>query len=284
MYTNRNSFIGFLLVFLSGIAFGQSTDPKGTLHTLFMALHDADPTPLDSILSINFRYIQAPNNTHLGNQYANKEDFSSGVAGFLPGQYYEKIWNYDIKKDGNLASAWLPYSFYNQGVFLHCGTNHVELIYQDSRWQITQITDTHNSQCDYETEKNALDKWMNDWHKAAAEADEETFFTKMSPTGIYLGTDASEKWFSDEMKKWSQEYFDRESAWSFTATSREWYFAANKQVAWFDEIIDTWMGECRGSGVLTFENGEWKMEQYNLAILVPNDKVKEYLELMKKKD
>ena len=48
---------------------------------------------------------------------------------------------------------------------------------------------------------------MNAWHKAAATADEDTFFGSMTADAIYIGTDATERWLRDELKEWSKEYF-----------------------------------------------------------------------------
>ncbi len=46
---------------------------------------------------------------------------------------------------------------------------------------------------------------------------------------------------------------------------------------WFDETLDTWMGVCRGSGVLINKNGKWLIKQYVLSLTVPNEKMKEVI-------
>jgi len=44
------------------------------------------------------------------------------------------------------------------------------------------------------------------------------------------------------------------------------------------------MGVCRGSGVLEKQgDGTWKIAQYNVAILVPNDLVQDYMKLVASK-
>jgi ketosteroid isomerase-like protein len=44
------------------------------------------------------------------------------------------------------------------------------------------------------------------------------------------------------------------------------------------------MGPCRGSGVLEKQaDGQWKLAHYNLAVLVPNEKIKNYKKLIGKK-
>lgn len=122
---------------------------------------------------------------------------------------------------------------------------------------------------------------MNNWHKAAAVADEDVFFGSMTEDCIYIGTDETEKWKRDELKKWSVEFFNRESAWSFEPYDRE--VNLKNDVAWFDEKLKTWMGICRASGVLVKENGKWMLQHYQLSVTVPNDKIKAFIELISNK-
>ncbi|MBK6263453.1 nuclear transport factor 2 family protein [Marivirga sp. S37H4] len=132
-----------------------------------------------------------------------------------------------------------------------------------------------------QNDKDKIDIVMDAWHKAAATANEEVFFGSMTADGIYLGTDKTEKWTRDEMKEWSKKYFERESAWAFTAISRDVYFSENGNTAWFNEKLDTWMGICKGTGILVNQNGEWKIALYDLSVTVDNDKIQEFIELTK---
>jgi hypothetical protein len=130
--------------------------------------------------------------------------------------------------------------------------------------------------------KKAVNELMDNWHKAAATADEDVFFGSMTEDGIYIGTDASERWLRDELKEWSAEFFDRDKAWDFTPIERQVFFSDDKNIAWFNETLNTWMGVCRSSGVLQMTKDGWKIKQYHLSMTVPNDAVKEYLEMVKK--
>jgi ketosteroid isomerase-like protein len=126
-----------------------------------------------------------------------------------------------------------------------------------------------------------LNELMDNWHQAAAEADEEVFFNSMSEDAIYLGTDAGEKWKRDELKEWSSAFFERESAWTFTPVSREFYFSKNGNTVWFDELLKTWMGTCRGSGVLQKQRDGWKIKHYHLSVTVSNDLIQQFITLVK---
>ncbi|MCY1083103.1 nuclear transport factor 2 family protein [Archangium lansingense] len=118
----------------------------------------------------------------------------------------------------------------------------------------------------------AVNAVLDDWHKAAAQADEARYFGHFTPDAVYLGTDATERWTRDEFRAWAKPYFSKGKAWSFTAVSRHVSFSKDGAVAWFDEALATPnMGPARGSGVLVKDGGTWKIAQYNLSIPIPND-------------
>lgn len=112
---------------------------------------------------------------------------------------------------------------------------------------------------------------LDDWHKAAATADEPRYFAHFAPNGVFMGTDATERWTVPQFRDYAHPYFAKGKAWSFTPRDRHVDFSADGHTAWFDEMLDTPnLGVCRGSGVLTLLNGQWKIAQYNLAIAIPN--------------
>jgi hypothetical protein len=125
---------------------------------------------------------------------------------------------------------------------------------------------------------------LDDWHMAAATADEEKFFGTMSEEAIYLGTDKTERWKRDELRQWSTRAFERDTAWAFTSYDRELYFSEDGRTAWFEELLETWMGPCRGSGVLMYRDSLWTLEHYNLAMLIDNDDVQAVLEVIQQQD
>jgi hypothetical protein len=133
-----------------------------------------------------------------------------------------------------------------------------------------------------EPELADLNKVVDGWHKAAARADLDAYFSYVSEGFIFLGTDPTERWGREEFRSFCKPYFDAGTAWDFKPLERNWVFAKNNKVAWFDERLDTWMQECRGSGVMVKENGEWKLAYYNLTVVIENDKIKPFIELRKK--
>jgi hypothetical protein len=113
---------------------------------------------------------------------------------------------------------------------------------------------------------------LDDWHQAASVADEPRYFSHFAPNGVFMGTDATERWTVAEFRAWAKPHFDRKAAWSFKPHHRHIDFSADGNTAWFDELLDTPnLGPCRGSGILIHTGNTWKIAQYNLSIPIPND-------------
>lgn len=133
-------------------------------------------------------------------------------------------------------------------------------------------------------QETQIDTILDKWHKAASDADFETYFGLMTDDAVFIGTDATENWQLQEFKAYAKPHFGKGRAWSFTAVERHIYLNGNRDLAWFDELLDTQMKLCRGSGVLKKVDGEWKVAHYVLSIAVPNDKVGELIALKKEND
>lgn len=125
---------------------------------------------------------------------------------------------------------------------------------------------------------NQINAFIDAWHLAAADADSTKYFGAFTDKGMFLGTDASEVWTVEEFRDFSMPYFRKGKAWAFTATDRNLY--RDGSLIWFDEILDTWMGPCRGTGVIKLSNRNLLIEHYSLSVLVPNETIQDYLKLL----
>lgn len=130
----------------------------------------------------------------------------------------------------------------------------------------------------------AINTQLESWHKAAAAADFDAYFDIMTEDGVFIGTDADENWQLDQFKDFAKPYFDAGKAWSFTTLERTIYHPNNSKIAWFDELLDTQMGICRGSGIMRLDTKKWKVQHYVLSIVIPNEQVSEVTKLKEKHD
>lgn len=137
---------------------------------------------------------------------------------------------------------------------------------------------------DFNAEENAIQLVLDNWHKDASEANFDAYFNAMSNTSVFIGTDAYENWNFKAFKNFSKPHFEKGKAWSFKSIDRNIYVDEEGEIAWFDELLDTWMGVCRGSGVLRKSNNSWKIEQYVLSLTIPNDNIKAVIDLNSEHD
>jgi hypothetical protein len=113
---------------------------------------------------------------------------------------------------------------------------------------------------------------LDDFHAAASAADEARYFGHFAADGVFLGTDATERWTVDAFRAFAKPHFDKGKGWTYRCLERHVGVDAASAYAWFDERLENEkLGECRGSGVLRRESGVWKVVLYDLTIPIPND-------------
>ena len=127
--------------------------------------------------------------------------------------------------------------------------------------------------------KANINSTLDDWHKAAAAANYDDYFNLMSDDAVFIGTDATENWNKKAFQAYSKPHFDKGKAWNFTTLERHIYFDKTGKTAWFDELLNTQMKICRGSGVLVKIGTEWKIKQYVLSMTIPNENSNEVIKV-----
>ncbi len=125
--------------------------------------------------------------------------------------------------------------------------------------------------------KKELNKLITEWHNAAADVDQKSYFDFIDDDGIYIGTDSTEIWTKQEFFDWSTPHFSKKKTWSFKANDRNIYLSEDKQFAWFDEVVDFGGGTLRGSGILINSGSRWRIVHYVLSVPVPNEKFKDVM-------
>ncbi|MBS7233562.1 nuclear transport factor 2 family protein [Flavobacterium psychroterrae] len=123
------------------------------------------------------------------------------------------------------------------------------------------------------SEKDKVNQTLDMWHKAAGDVKFDAYFDLIAEDGIFIGTDATENWNKKDFKVWAKPFFDKGKTWNFTALERHIFFDKSGKIAWFDELLNTQMKICRGSGVLLKVGKEWKIQHYVLSMTIPNDEV-----------
>lgn len=127
-------------------------------------------------------------------------------------------------------------------------------------------------------QEDAASALLDRFHGAAAKAEFDTYFSTFTPDGVFLGTDATERWTFAQFKAYAKPHFDKGRGWTYTKVERNINVSADGAHASFDELLDNKsLGRCRGTGVLRKVDGQWRIEQYHLTIPVPNELADEFV-------
>ena len=142
----RLLFLLFGTLLGSTVVMAQTPDEtavKATITRLFDGMSKADSTMLKPLFApgAQLQTVQNKQGT-----VSVKED---AIAGFIAsvgkakaGTLNEQLLGMDINIDGDLATAWTPYSFYYNGQQSHCGANAFTLVRIGGDWRIQTIIDT----------------------------------------------------------------------------------------------------------------------------------------------
>jgi ketosteroid isomerase-like protein len=119
---------------------------------------------------------------------------------------------------------------------------------------------------------------LDAYHAAAADGDWARYFDLMSDDGVFLGTDAGERWPKAEF----QAYAQSRSGWVYQPLERHLNLTPDGNSAWFDELLDSASyGTARGTGVLVKTAAGWKISQYNLTLPIPNALIRDITDTIK---
>jgi hypothetical protein len=128
-----------------------------------------------------------------------------------------------------------------------------------------------SNEIDTVKERKEINSILDSWNAAAAKADFNTYFNYLSNDAVFIGTDATENWDKKSFMVWAKPIFDKGKAWNFKSIERHIFFDKSGKMAWFDEMLNTQMKICRGSGVLIKTDNTWKIRQYVLSMTIPNN-------------
>jgi hypothetical protein len=123
----------------------ESENVKATIIEFFDAFHKQDTTALKAMAKGNIKMqsiaIDKDGKTVLSEN--NYFHFVQNIASIPKDRTFEeKLLNFTIKVDGNMANAWTPYEFWYQEKLSHCGVNSFQLIKEDDKWLIIYLVDT----------------------------------------------------------------------------------------------------------------------------------------------
>jgi len=127
----------------------------------------------------------------------------------------------------------------------------------------------------------AVNAVLDDWHAAAAEADEARYLGHFAPEARFLGTDAGERWPIEEFREYVHEHFPS-GGWTYHPHDRVVVLSRYGLIAWFDEeLTNAGYGELRGTGALRRQGGVWRITHYSMTFTIPNEVARDVVDLVR---
>jgi hypothetical protein len=123
----------------------ETANVKAAIDTFFEGFHKGDTIMMKSVMKGNFVTQSAFKNAE-GKDVLRSGESANFVKsiGSRPDteKWDERLLDYIIKVDNNMANAWTPYEFWRNGEFSHCGVNSFQLFNDNGQWKIIYLIDT----------------------------------------------------------------------------------------------------------------------------------------------
>ena len=133
---------------ISAFSQTEEADVKAVIISLFDGMRAKNSEQILNAFSAEaiMQTIQdKPEGTTIGSNSV--ADFAKSIGSVPEGTSLdERITDYQINVDGNMATAWTPYQFYLNGNFSHCGVNSFQLVKLEGKWKIVYIIDTRRKE------------------------------------------------------------------------------------------------------------------------------------------
>ena len=121
---------------------GQEVGVRAAVEKIFEGMRTADSEMVRGVFASEARF--AIIDRRAGEATIRRQDVDGWIEaiGGSEGSWDERVYDLDIRVDGDMASVWAPYTFYRDGVISHCGINSIELLRDAEGWKVTQLSDT----------------------------------------------------------------------------------------------------------------------------------------------
>lgn len=150
----------YVIVLITTTIYGQNEDEqnvKAAVDIFFEGMHKGDTTRIKAVLMDNV-VLQTTYNNKEGKAILvtdELDEFLNIIAEKPESQKWdERLLDYNIQIDGNMANVWTPYEFWFNDAFSHCGVNSFQLFKDGGQWKIVYVMDTRRqSSCNKTSKK-----------------------------------------------------------------------------------------------------------------------------------
>jgi len=138
----------FFVMLITGNIMAQNSaedEVKKTIEIFFDGFHKGDTTLMKSVMMDKFITQTAFKNKE-GKDILVTEESSKLITAIAnrptDQKWDERLLDFSIQVDGNMANAWTTYEFWFNDNFSHCGVNSFQLFNDNGKWKIIYLIDT----------------------------------------------------------------------------------------------------------------------------------------------
>ncbi|WP_353777529.1 nuclear transport factor 2 family protein [Winogradskyella sp. 3972H.M.0a.05] len=131
----------------------QQIEVKKTIETFFDGFHKGDTTMMKSVMIdkvvMQTAFINKEGEGVLKDD-GGPDNLLNAIANRPADQKWdERLTDFSIQVDANMANAWVDYEFWYNDQFSHCGVNSFQLVKTEGKWRIIYLIDSRRrSTCD----------------------------------------------------------------------------------------------------------------------------------------
>ena len=123
----------------------ETAKVKAAIDTFFEGFHKGDTLLMKSVMKGNV-FMQTALKDKDGKDVLRNDEPGSLIKAIgnrsADQKWDERLLDFIIKVDNNMANAWTPYEFWFNGKFSHCGVNSFQLFNDNGQWKIIYLIDT----------------------------------------------------------------------------------------------------------------------------------------------
>jgi len=135
---------------LPSTATAQGSDREAILTTVqkvFDAMRTRDTALLSQVFDSTARLVGVSNRGAPGVSLTAPSQFGAAIARAPAGDVWnERIYDPEVRIDGNVAQVWAYYTFHRNTTFSHCGVDAFMLLKVGTTWKITQLADSRRTE------------------------------------------------------------------------------------------------------------------------------------------
>jgi hypothetical protein len=118
-----------------------------TVQKVFDAMRTRDTSLLREAFDTSARLVGVATRGTPAVRLTTPTQFGAAIAGAPAGNVWnERIFDPEVRIDGEVAQVWAYYTFHRNAAFSHCGIDAFMLLRVGTTWKITQLGDSRRTQ------------------------------------------------------------------------------------------------------------------------------------------